>query len=191
MTGPMNNLSVLADAVKGIRAKSAPKGIAVKLVAIDGPGGAGKSSLARRLAAELGGAPILQTDDFASWENPIDWWPEMIELALEPLADGKPAHFKPTDWGGDGKDEVTIEPAELVILEGVSASRKEFRPYLTYTIWVDAPAELRLERGLERDGEPARAQWEKWMAEEDDFFRREKLREKADLILRGDQDLWS
>lgn len=186
----MHVLSDISSLVEALRCKPAPSTSEVKIVAIDGPGGAGKSSLARRLAAELGAAPILHTDDFASWENPVDWWPEMLERAIEPLAAGKPARFEPTDWSGDGPEEVTIEPNEYVILEGVSASRTEFRPYLTYTIWVDAPAELRLERGLERDGEGARALWEKWMAEEDDFFGREKLREKADLVLPGDQDLW-
>ncbi len=178
-------------ALASIRARPARDGSTVKFVAIDGPGGAGKSSLARHLAAELGGVPILQTDDFASWENPVDWWPEMLERALKPLAAGQPAHFTPSDWGGGGKEAVTIEPAEFIIVEGVSASRKEFRRFLTYAIWVDAPAELRLKRGLERGGKNTRAQWEKWMAEEDDFFGREELREKADLVLRGDRDEWT
>ena len=60
--------------------------MSTKIVAIDGRGGAGKSSLAERLAQELGGAQILRTDDFASWENPLDWWPRLIEEALEPLS---------------------------------------------------------------------------------------------------------
>ena len=85
---------------------------------------------------------------------------------------------------------MTIEPTELVLLEGVSASRKEFRPYLTYAIWIDAPADLRLERGLARGGRDTRARWKQWMADEDAFFARERLREKADLVLPGDQDLW-
>jgi len=162
-----------------------------KIIAIDGPGGAGKSSLAGHLAAALDDAPILHTDDFAGWENPIDWWPELLERALQPLAAGRPARFTPADWDGARKDAVTIEPTEFVVLEGVSASRKEFRPYLTYAIWVDAPADLRLERGLARGGRDTRTRWEQWMADEDAFFARERLREKADLVLPGDQDLWN
>jgi len=64
--------------VEAIRSSRAPAGVATCIVAIDGPGGAGKSSLANRLAEELG-APVVRTDDFASWENPVDWWPELIE----------------------------------------------------------------------------------------------------------------
>ena len=84
-----------------------------------------------------------------------------------------------------------VVPAGFVILEGVSASREAFRPFLTYSIWIETPRELRLRRGLERDGEEARAQWEQWMAEEDDYVRREKPQERADLVVPGDRNLWS
>jgi uridine kinase len=84
-----------------------------------------------------------------------------------------------------------VVPAEFVILEGVTASREAFRPFLTYSVWIETPRELRLSRGLERDGEEARAQWEKWMTEEDDYLRRERPQDHADLVLPGDQDLWS
>lgn len=69
----MTALRTLAEAV---RSSSAPIGMATRIVAIDGPGGAGKSSLAAYLAQELD-APVVHTDDFASWDNPIDWWPEL------------------------------------------------------------------------------------------------------------------
>ena len=77
-----------------------------------------------------------------------------------------------------------VAPADFVILEGVSASREAFHPFLTYSIWVEAPADVRLRRGLERDGEGARAQWEKWMAQEDRYVERERPRERADLVVR-------
>ena len=40
----------------------------VRLVAVDGYGGAGKSTFAARLAAALGGAAVVHTDDFATGE---------------------------------------------------------------------------------------------------------------------------
>ena len=42
----------------------------VRLVAVDGYGGAGKSTFADRLAAALGGAAVVHTDDFAVDGNP-------------------------------------------------------------------------------------------------------------------------
>jgi uridine kinase len=157
-----------------------------RVVAVDGLGGAGKSTFAERLALELGGAQIVHTDDFASWENPVDWWPRLVDEVLRPLFENRRASFVPNDWEGPPKSEVAVEPGGFVVLEGVTASREAFRPYLTYAIWIETPRELRLRRGLERDGEAARAQWESWMAAEDDYVARERPDLRADAVVRGD-----
>jgi len=175
--------------IDAVRSAEAPAGVGTRIVAVDGLGGAGKSSLAHRLAQELD-ARIIHTDDFASWATPVDWWPDLIELALKPLAAGKPARYQPTSWGGEEHEPVVIDPTGIVILEGVTASREAFRPYLAYSIWIETPRELRLQRGLERDGEDARAQWEEWMEAEDGYIERERPAARADTVLRGDQDLW-
>jgi uridine kinase len=162
------------------------------VVAVDGQGGAGKSSFASQLAAALGGCQIIHTDDFASWENSIDWWPELIERVLVPLARGEVAHFDSSQWeSGALRPRIEIVPAEFLILEGVTASREAFRPWLTYSIWIEACRDLRLRRGLERDGEQARAQWERWIAEENGYRLRERPDERADLVVSGERDLWS
>ena len=166
--------------------------MSTRIIAVDGHGGAGKSTLAARLAQELGGVQVVHTDDFASWENPLDWWPRLIAEVLEPLARNETARFRRSDWGGTGREQwAGVEPAEFVLLEGVSASREAFRPFLTYSIWVETPRDVRLRRGLERDGDGARAQWEQWMAEEDEYVSRHRPREKVDLVVPGDRDLWT
>ena len=63
----------------------------VRLVAIDGPGGAGKSDFATRLAAALGDAPIVHTDDFAGVDEQFDWWPALERDVLVPLGRGEAA----------------------------------------------------------------------------------------------------
>jgi hypothetical protein len=67
----------LSEIPKAVRQKTPPEGMTTRVVAIDGHGGAGKSTLAKRLAKELGGAQIVETDDFASWDNPLNWWPRL------------------------------------------------------------------------------------------------------------------
>jgi uridine kinase len=172
-----------------IRSSRAPAGVQTRVVAVDGLGGAGKTSLALWLSKSLD-APVIHTDDFASWENPVDWWPHLVELALEPLAAGTPARYRPTRWGGADRAPVRIEPADVVILEGVTASREAFQPFLAYSIWIETPRELRLQRGLERDGADAKARWEQWMEAEDRYAEREQPAERADCVLSGDRDLW-
>jgi hypothetical protein len=48
-------------------------------------------------------------------------------------------------------------------------------------VWVEAPRDLRLSRGLERDGDDARAHWLAWMDAESEHFARERTRERADV----------
>jgi uridine kinase len=176
--------------LRAIRGSQAPRGIRSRVVAVDGHGGSGKSSLAAWLADALD-APVIHTDDFASWDNPIDWWPDLLEKALRPLAAGQPARYVPNNWGGPPRPEVTIEPTDFVLLEGVTATRAAFRPYLAFSIWVETPSDLRLRRGLERDGETMRGQWKSWMEAEDRYVADERPATHADLILHGDRNLWT
>ena len=175
--------------IQTARASRAPVGVATRLIAIDGPGGAGKTTLAARLTEELQAA-VIHTDEFASWDNPINWWPEMLERALKPLAAGESAHYQPTAWGGEERAPVVIEPGETVVLEGVTASRSAFRPYLAYSIWIETARAVRLQRGIDRDGADARVQWERWMAEEDRYIESERPYEHVEVVCRGDRDLW-
>ena len=176
----------IRDLVEGIRAKEAPAGMATRIVAVDGPGGAGKSMLAERLAKELG-AEIVHTDDFASWDNPVNWWPRLVAEVLEPISRGETALFRCTNWEGGPEKSRQVEPSDFLILEGVTASRDAFRRFLTYMIWVETPRRVRLTRGIERDGEASRAQWNEWMAAEDAYMERERPHERADAVLPGDK----
>jgi uridine kinase len=177
---------LLHQLIENIKAEPGPPTMTTRVIAIDGPGGSGKSTLAERLSAALGHVPIVHTDDFASWETPLEWWPRLLTQVLEPLAANQAARYQRYDWGTRSLAEWhEIPPTTFVILEGVSASRDAFRPFLSYTIWVETPRNERLRRGLERDGVEALDQWQGWMAAEDDYIRREHPIEKADVIIDG------
>jgi uridine kinase len=158
----------------------------VRLVAVDGCGGAGKSTFAAGLAAALGGCPIVHTDDFASWDEPLQWWPRMLTEALQPLARGERARFRRYDWDAQRiGDELLVEPEAVVLVEGVSSSRSEFAELLAFRIWVETPRPVRLQRGVARDGPGFLAQWEVWMAAEDAYVARDRPDVRADVVVDG------
>ena len=163
---------------------------ATRVVAVDGPSGSGKSTFARRLARELGDAPIISTDDFVSWRDFAGWWPRMEEQALGPLLAGRPGHYQVRDWQNDELGEAldgwrTVPPAPVIVIDGVTSSRQAVRDRLAFAVWVDAPRDVRLMRGVQRDGEHRRDDWIDWMRREDEFFAADGTRERADLRVDG------
>jgi uridine kinase len=184
--------ALIARVVTAVAARQQPAGMTTRIVAIDGLGGAGKSTLASHLSTALGGAHIVHTDDFASWANPIDWWPQLIEKVLEPASRNELIRYQPSRWDeSHDPDAVEFLPGDYLIVEGVTAAREAFAPYLTYAIWVEAPEDVRLRRGLERGGQNTREQWQLWMADEAAYQTRERTDERADLVIRGDRSLWT
>lgn len=155
------------------------------VVGVDGCGGAGKSTFADRLSKAWEGSEVIHTDDFASWDCPIDWWPRLRDQVLTPLSEGRTARYQKYDWVRQELGEWVEVASTRIVLEGVSATRTEFRPYLGYGIWVDCPTDLRLARGLERDGPEMEGQWHEWMAAEDAYVARDNPRAHADLVVNG------
>ncbi|SMY07826.1 uridine kinase family protein [Flavimaricola marinus] len=181
----MTGNPALAEIARQIHTSTPPQGMRSRIVAIDGLGGAGKSTLAAALASAVQ-APVIATDDFASPDHPLDWDDSLMEQVLTPLAADRPAHYQRYDWHSKALgDWRTVPPGGIILLEGVSSSRARFRPFLSFGIWIDVPQSLRLERGLARDGADALAQWKVWQAEENDYVAREAPASRADLVLDG------
>ena len=166
----------------------------VSVVAIDGHGGSGKSTLAKLLSKKLN-AEIIHTDDFAGWDNPLNWWPLVIERVFEPIKKGEKLLNYPRSkwWETHNPKSVIDQPVtNIMILEGVSALRKEFRPFISLGIFVDTPRVTCLQRGFERDkgqdgksDEEIRQMWSEWYAKEDIYIKRDNPKDFADIVVDG------
>ncbi|WP_207706829.1 uridine kinase family protein [Alkaliphilus pronyensis] len=167
------------------------------LIGIDGCGGAGKSSLAKKLSEEYNQITIVHMDDFylpsqlrnngdpEDKEIGADFdWRRLKKQVLEPLVNDNAATYQKYDWSSDNLGEwVEVKVGGIVLVEGVYSTRKELAKLYDFKIWIDAPRELRLERGIERDGEEYRELWEKWMIGEDMYVENHRPIDTADLVL--------
>src|SRR3954464_13548823 len=108
----------------------------VFFVGVEGRGGSGKATLAKRLAERFH-ASLVQTDDFASWDNPMSWWPLVIEQVFQPIQKGtKALNYPRSKWWENHHPEPVIQQpvTDIMILEGVGSSRNEFRDYISLSI---------------------------------------------------------
>jgi uridine kinase len=73
----------------------------------------------------------------------------------------------------------------VLVVEGCGSARRAADAVAVLRIWVEAPDDVRLARGIERDGEELRDEWLAWMADERAHFAVERTRERADVRVDG------
>jgi uridine kinase len=161
-----------------------------RVLAIDGPSGAGKTSLAAAVRAALGPGPVIHLDDlYPGWDGLAESIPRLVEWVLRPLAEGRPPRYRRYDWGRARYAEwIEVPPAAVLIVEGAGAGSLPAAPYLSLLVWLDSPASNRFERAMARDGESYRPHWQRWAHQEERYFAEHDPRGRADLSL-DTQDL--
>ncbi|KUL35115.1 hypothetical protein ADL22_27730 [Streptomyces sp. NRRL F-4489] len=156
----------------------------VRLVAVDGHAGSGKSTFAGRLAEALGGAPVVHTDDLATHEELFAWSGRFREQVLGPLSRGESARYGVYDWVcGEFTAERELAPAPVVLVEGVGTGRWALRPALACLLWMELAREDSWERGRLRDGPGLSAFWSGWIPAERAHFAADPSRPYADLLV--------
>ncbi|MFD5815441.1 uridine kinase [Streptomyces sp. NPDC127038] len=157
----------------------------VRLIGVDGHAGSGKTTFAGRLAAALGGAPVLHLDDIATHEEPFGWTGRLLSTVVEPLGRGETARYAPYDWTAREFRPVRELPAApVVIVEGVGAGRRALRPWLARLLWMELPHEQAWERGRRRDGPAQSAFWDGWVRAERRHFAEDPSRPFAHQVVR-------
>jgi uridine kinase len=172
----------------------------VLVLAIDGHGAAGKSTIADAVARATGAA-LVHTDDFflaprapaaarpaatgtRAMEDYYDWR-RLRAQALEPLRARRAATFRRFDWergrGLDGR--VAVAPSDLILVEGVFSAATELSDLVDRSVFVVTPEPERLRR-LRRLVTPE--EWdEDWLAAERSYFGRTRPPSSFDLVVPG------
>ncbi|WP_432665626.1 hypothetical protein R9X47_04970 [Wukongibacter baidiensis] len=170
------------------------------IISIDGPGGSGKSFFTDSLCRHLSNSQIIHFDDFYFEKNNENHnnleigssfdWSRLEREVLTPLRKGSITFYQKYDWL---KDEVSgkyeVKPEGIILIEGIYSGRKEIRDYYDLNIWVEADYDLRLKRGIDRDGEDMKDKWvDEWMPKENEYISSEfhNTCENADIIICGE-----
>ena len=163
------------------------------VVAIDGHGAAGKSAIAA-VVSDAAGATLVHVDDFFR-ESGSDGagmaayydWDRLRGEALEPLRRGAAASYAAFDWETDGfrPGLVAVAPANVIVVEGVTATADALAGCIDRTVLVVTPERERLERLHERIGAGI---WdEAWLAAERGYLGSRPER-WFDLVVSGSAD---
>jgi hypothetical protein len=174
----------LADRARRLRSLPPSCG-SVRLIAVDGHAGSGKSTFADRLAAALGDAPVLRLDDLATHEELFAWTGRLREQVLDPLSRGESARYAPYDWTARrfGPPR-TLEPAPVVLVEGVGSGRAAVRPFLAALLWIEGDSAVSWARGRLRDGPALAGFWDGWTVAERRHFTEDPSYPFADAVIR-------
>lgn len=135
------------------------------VAAVCGPGGSGKSTLCKALAALLPDCRVLRLDDYNRPREErresglLGSHPEGVKLDLlvghiGELKRGRGIEKPVYDVvsGRDGQSE-RIEQAGIVLLDGEAAAFERLRPHIEFLVFVEADPETALSVRLSRDVE--------------------------------------
>ena len=156
-----------------------------QIILIDGPAGAGKTTLSLKMQSELNCEVIHLDSVYNGWEHALD---ESLTKVLVNLVnsflDNKDFELPIFNWSKNEFDSVhLVKPADTLIIEGVGAGQRAIRESANLLYWVEADDEIGLQRVLERDGREIESQMRRWKVSEAKHFEAERTRDFADFII--------
>jgi uridine kinase len=161
----------------------------VTLLAIDGPAGAGKTTFAAKLEAELsvnGSVKVIHMDDlYNGWDNALsNPLSEILDRISTAHIAGREFVIKIFNWHTMTFDrQELITPTDYLIIEGVGAAQQIVRETGATTYWLDIEPEIGLQRVLDRDGAHIEVQMRQWQVDQDKHFARDETRENCEFKL--------
>ena len=159
------------------------------LIAIDGPAGAGKTTLAAKFFAEFSvdkSVAVIHMDDlYDGWDDALsDALTSTLAKILQAYKTKSVFTLHIFNWSTMGFDSTrSFQPSEVVILEGVGAGQKVVRDAGATLYWLDIEPEIGLARVLQRDGFEIECQMRRWQITQDAHFVRDATRLHADHII--------
>jgi len=158
-------------------------------LAIDGVAGSGKTTLASRLCGDLKNCQVVHMDDlYEGWTDPLSQrlTAKVIRELLEPFNKQIPIRYQKFDWILNRFDKFEdLKTSNILILEGVGSGQREFRKYLSKTIWVEYDPSQGFDRVIARDGEGIRGEMVNFLLDQNKHFIAELTKNASDYTISG------
>lgn len=170
----------ILEAVVGVGASN-------PVVLIDGRSGSGKTSLARRLVSRWpmrGRVQLVALDSlYPGWDGLADGVEAARERILRPHARGLIGVWERWDWELSAPAEThAVDPSLPLIVEGSGLLTAATAKLGDVRVWLESPAQSRMRRALERDGDSYRPHWTRWAEQEERHLSRDEPTRRATLV---------
>lgn len=176
----------ISDALERVRDAArvlAPDRVAIL---IDGRSGAGKTTLAARLARTWPGpVQVVALDElYPGWDGLESGAETARTDILVPWDAGRPARWRRWNWSTSAPgDEAVTSPDAALIIEGSGVLTAASAPLAPIRVWLESPEDTRRERALARDGDTYRPHWERWADQEVRHLDRDDPRSLATIVV--------
>ena len=176
----MDLISALLDLCKGSERP---------IIAIDGPAGAGKTTLASNIHLALYPnytSTVIHMDElYPGWEGALGdeltktlIWLTSCHKAKRPLL------YSAFNWVTNEFHEPKSHPStHLLILEGVASAQLPVEESLATSIWLDLDPLVGYQRVIERDGEKISPEMTQWLVMQEQHFAADRTKERCDFLL--------
>ncbi|MCA9369652.1 MAG: hypothetical protein H6774_03320 [Pseudomonadales bacterium] len=171
------------------------------IIALDGRSGVGKSTLAKKVAEEVGGVVVTADNFWAGGENEL-WdnrspeervqlgidWKRLAKEVLIPLRNGEAVSYRPFDFQtnkGLSDTPITIAPHRVIVLDGAYSARPELTKLVDLSVLVQSSDDtVRRTNLVNREGATYMDDWHRrWDPAEDYYFSHIRPESSFDLVV--------
>jgi hypothetical protein len=159
------------------------------IIAIDGPAGAGKTTLASTISLALSpriSTTVIHMDElYPGWESALG---EELSNTLTWLTSchkaKKPLLYSSFNWEANEFANPKSHPStHLLILEGVASAQIAIEETLASSIWLDLDPLIGYQRVIDRDGENISREMTQWLVMQEQHFAVDRTKERCEFLL--------
>jgi uridine kinase len=159
------------------------------IIAIDGPAGAGKTTLASTISLALSpriSTTVIHMDElYPGWESALG---EELSNTLTWLTSCHKAKksllYSSFNWEANEFANPKSHPStHLLILEGVASAQIAIEETLATSIWLDLDPLIGYQRVIDRDGENISREMTQWLVMQEQHFAADRTKERCEFLL--------